>query len=104
MHREAGLDVKQTFPVGQLAEIHGPILFGAGKRPNSLTGAEPVDDLRTGRSWQEVHDMGEQDPANVHQHLLGRIPKNTPSNSNRHHTISNHTPKKFRLSKTRPFI
>ena len=35
--REAGLDVAQAFPVGQLGEGHGPVLLGAGKRP------DPVD-------------------------------------------------------------
>ena len=36
MDREAGLDVAQAFPVGQLGEGHGPVLLGAGKRPEGL--------------------------------------------------------------------
>ena len=41
--REAGLDVAQAFPVGQLGEGHGPVLLGAGKRP------DPVIAANTGR-------------------------------------------------------
>ena len=69
--REAGLDVAQAFPVGQLGEGHGPVLLGAGKRPDPVIAAIPVDDPRESSPWQEVHELSEQGLAGVHEHLLG---------------------------------
>ena len=83
--REAGLDVAQAFPVGQLGEGHGPVLLGAGKRPDPVIAAIPVHDPRESSPWQEVHELSEQGLAGVHEHLLGETPKSAPSNSNRHH-------------------
>ena len=73
--REAGLDVAQAFPVGQLGEGHGPVLLGAGKRPDPVIAAIPVDDPRESSPWQEVHELSEQGLAGVHEHLLGETPK-----------------------------
>ena len=50
--REAGLDVAQAFPVGQLGEGHGPVLLGAGKRPDPVIAAIPVDDPRESSPWR----------------------------------------------------
>ena len=36
LRRQAGLDIAQTFPVGQLGERHGPIMLGAGQCPYPL--------------------------------------------------------------------
>ena len=71
----AGLDVAQAFPVGQLGEGHGPVLLGAGKRPDPVIAAIPVDDPRESSPWQEVHELSEQGLAGVHEHLLGETPK-----------------------------
>ena len=100
--REAGLDVAQAFPVGQLGEGHGPVLLGAGKRPDPVIAAIPVDDPRESSPWQEVHELSEQGLAGVHEHLLGETPKSAPSNSNRHHAFSLQTPQKSWLSKPAP--
>ena len=100
--REAGLDVAQAFPVGQLGEGHGPLLLGAGKRPDPVIAAIPVDDPRESSPWQEVHELSEQSLAGVHEHLLGETPKSAPSNSNRHHAFSLQTPQKSWLSKPAP--
>ena len=100
--REAGLDVAQAFPVGQLGEGHGPVLLGAGKRPDPVIAAIPVDDPRESSPWQEVHELSEQGLAGVHEHLLGETPKSAPSNSNRYHAFSLQTPQKSWLSKPAP--
>ena len=100
--REAGLDVAQAFPVGQLGEGHGPVLLGAGQRPDPVIAAIPVDDPRESSPWQEVHELSEQGLAGVHEHLLGETPKSAPSNSNRHHAFSLQTPQKSWLSKPAP--
>ena len=100
--REAGLSVAQAFPVGQLGEGHGPVLLGAGKRPDPVIAAIPVDDPRESSPWQEVHELSEQGLAGVHEHLLGETPKSAPSNSNRHHAFSLQTPQKSWLSKPAP--
>ena len=50
----------QAFPVGQLGEGHGPLLLGAGKRPDPVIAAIPVDDPRESSPWQEVHELSEQ--------------------------------------------
>ena len=100
--REAGLDVAQAFPVGQLGEGHGPVLLGAGKRPDPVIAAIPVDDPRESSPWQEVHELSEQGLAGVHEHLLGETPKSAPSNSNRHHAFLLQTPQKSWLSKPAP--
>ena len=86
--REAGLDVAPAFPVGQLGEGQGPVLLGAGKRPDPVIAAIPVDDPRESSPWQEVHELSEQGLAGVHEHLLGETPKSAPSNSNRHPLVS----------------
>ena len=87
---------------GQLGEGHGPVLLGAGKRPDPVIAAIPVDDPRESSPWQEVHELSEQGLAGVHEHLLGETPKSAPSNSNRHHAFSLQTPQKSWLSKPAP--
>ena len=101
--RQAGLDVAQALPVGQLGEGHGPILLGAGKRPNPMIATVPVDGPHESGPWQEVHELGEKGLAGVHEHLLGKTPKSATSNSNQHHAFSLQTPQKSWLSKPGPF-
>jgi hypothetical protein len=73
------------------------------ERPNSVIAAVPLDDPREGGPWQEVHELGEQGLAGVHERLLGKSPKSAPSNSNRHQAFSFQTPQKSCLSEPETF-
>jgi len=45
LHRQAGLDIAETLPVGQLGKRHGPVLFAAGKPSNPMIAAVARDNL-----------------------------------------------------------
>ena len=103
MDREAGLDVAQAFPVGQLGEGHGPVLLGAGKRPDPVIAAIPVDDPRESSPWQEVHELSEQGLAGVHEHSSEKLRKVLhPIQIDT--TFSLQTPQKSWLSKPAPLV
>src|SRR5271163_4725448 len=53
LNRQTGLDVAQALPVGQLRESHGPILFGARKRPHTTIAAIARNDPRERAPRQE---------------------------------------------------
>ena len=77
LRRQAGLDIAQTFPVGQLGERHGPIMLGAGQCPYPLVSAIPRDNPREGAPRQKIHELSEKRLANVHGRLLG-YPRKVP--------------------------
>jgi hypothetical protein len=70
-----------------LGEGHGQILLGAGKRPNPMIAAVPVDGPHESGPWREIHELGEKGLAGVHEHLLGKSPKSALSNSNPAETL-----------------
>jgi hypothetical protein len=39
LHRQTGLDIAQTFPIGQLSKSHGSILLGAGECSHAMVAA-----------------------------------------------------------------
>ncbi len=103
LDREAGLNVAQALPVGQLGEGHGPVLLGAGKRPDPVIAAVPIDDPREGRPGRETQELGEKGLAGIHEHVLGKTPESAPSNLNRHHPFSLQTLQKSCLQSPKPF-
>jgi len=94
LHRQAGFDVAQALPVGQLGERHGPIVLGAGQRPHPLIAIVPRHNPRERAPRQKIHQLGEKRLATVHRRLLGNPPKSARSSSNRHHAESSKLPLK----------
>jgi hypothetical protein len=75
LHRQAGFDVAQALPVGQLGERHGPIVLGAGQRPHPLIATVPRHNPRERAPRQKIHQLGEKRLATVHRRLLGNLRK-----------------------------
>jgi len=88
LYRQAGLDVAQALPIGQLGEGHGPIMLGARQRPHPLITPVPRDNPGERAPRQKIHQLGEKRLATVHRRLLGNLPKSARSSSNRHHSKS----------------
>jgi hypothetical protein len=88
LHRQAGFDVAQALPVGQLCERHGPIMLAAGQRPHPLIAAVPRDNPGECAPRQKIHQLGKKRLATVHWRLLGNLPKSARSGSNRHQAKS----------------
>jgi hypothetical protein len=68
--RQAGFDVTQALPIGQLREGHGPELLGARQRTHRAVATITADDPRKRAPRQEIHQLREQCLAGVHGPLL----------------------------------
>ena len=55
---EAGLDIAQAFPVGQLSEREDAEMFGRGKRPDSMVSTIATDDTGEGGPGQVIPSTG----------------------------------------------
>ena len=55
LHRQAGFDVAQAFPVDQLGKRHGAIMLGAGQRPHPLIATVPRDNPGERAPRQKIH-------------------------------------------------
>jgi len=92
LRREAGLDVAEAFPVGQLGERQDAEVLGARERPHAAVAPVAVDDSREGRPRQEIHQLCEQGSARVHGCFpvcgLPKIPLKVVPNSSRHRAYS----------------
>ncbi|MCY1549674.1 hypothetical protein D9M68_858550 [compost metagenome] len=70
--RQANLNVTQAFSEGQLGERHRPELLRTGQFPDAFVAAVACNIAGEGRPGQEVHELGEQCLAGVHEHLRAK--------------------------------
>ena len=90
---EAGLDIVQAFPIGQLSEREDAEMFGRGKRPDTMVSTIATDDTGEGGPGQVIHQLGEQHFAGVHagvsrKSVLDDYMKKAGDRSSRHHPKS----------------
>src|ERR1700730_5094009 len=94
--RQAGFDVSETFPIGQLGKRHDPEIFGTAQRLDVTIAAIPLDNPRKCRPRQKIHQLGEQRLARIHwplrECLPGKVEQEAPPRSNRHRPCSLHKP------------
>ena len=63
---EAGFDVAQTGPVGELGEGHAPELIGTGERLDVAISVVSRDTVAEHVPWKVFHDLSENQAAGVH--------------------------------------
>jgi hypothetical protein len=95
LHRQAGFDVAQALPVGQLSERHGSIMLGTRQRPHPMVATVPRDNPGEPAPRQKIHQLGEKRLATVHRRLLGNLPEvpdrvQIDTTLNRQNCIQNH--------------
>jgi hypothetical protein len=86
LHRQAGFDIPQAFPIGQLGKRHGPVLLAATERPHPAVATVSGNNPAEGLPGQEFHQLGEKRFAGVHRRLQGAPRKLAPT-SNRGHRL-----------------
>ena len=58
--RQAGFDVFEALPIGQLGKRHSPKMFGAAQRLDVTVAAIPLDNPRKCYPRQKIHQLGSQ--------------------------------------------
>ena len=106
--RQADFDVAQALAPRQLSEGQDPELLRAIERTHPAIAAIARDDATKARPWHEVHDLGEQRLADVHENPRAgdtrKHRRNRRSRSSRHQAKSGVTPcheRPFRRSRPR---
>src|SRR5271166_3076217 len=104
LNGQAGLDIAQALPVGQLGKRHGPILLGAGENPHPMVAAVTGDNPPECRPRHKIHELREKCFARVHGRLHTKTRETAlPLTSSRHRPSSPANPINQPISKTRPF-
>ena len=63
---QAGLDVAQARPVGQLGKRHAPVLIAAGERLDLAIALVLFDEAVEPVPWKVIHDLSENELPGVH--------------------------------------
>jgi len=82
---QAGGDIAQAFPPGQLRKGHGDELLAAAKVPDARLGSVPLNETIQGLAMKEIEDLRKNEAAGVHR--LGACP-NAHRASNASHAVS----------------
>jgi len=94
LDRQAGFDIAQALPIGQLSKRHGSVLFAAGQRSHPMIAAVPRHNLHERRPRHKIHKLREQRLAGVHVAVSGEnsggiVPANRSSRHRPFFTGSN---------------
>ena len=65
-------DIPQAFPVGDLCESHAEELIETKESPDLIIASIPPDATVEFASWQEVHQLRENNPSRVHWASLSK--------------------------------
>jgi hypothetical protein len=66
LRRQAGLDVAQTLPVGELSKGHHSKLLGSGEYSGSMIAPIPMHDAFESRPRQKIHHLNKHRLAGLH--------------------------------------